>query len=269
VETVRPYDARDFRPLDAARANALRDAAGLLVRSGARPAPAPAEEDVRTVRSLDALLAQSARAARHSSGTIRAYASLIGDGYGPGSNAGRWAARIERSASDLDEFVARTGALRLCDREAPSEVRWGDVLAHVAARCGSLGVCTFEVTDRTRAPFRLRRELAGRALFQLVRNAVEATPRKGLVRIRADEVHAGGMRAAHVRISDTGPGMGSPDSMDGLWKPFVTGKQGHAGLGLAYVATCLAVLGGVCGVRSDRTGTTMHMIILEEGELSW
>jgi signal transduction histidine kinase len=259
----------EFAARDAGHALALAAAAETLRGMGVRPAPRPSAEDARIVRSLDALLAQATRAARHSSGAVRAYASLISDGYGVDSNAGRWAAKIERSASDLDEFVARTGALRLCETERPSDVRWGDVLARVAARCGALGACTMEVVDRTRAPFRQRAELSGRALFHMVRNAVEATPRPGLVRVRADEIRLAGRRAIHVRVTDHGPGLGRDGDVDAIWKPFVSHKPGHAGLGLAYVATCAAALGAASGVRSDGAGTTFHTIILEQGELSW
>jgi nitrogen-specific signal transduction histidine kinase len=57
--------------------------------------------------------------------------------------------------------------------------------------------------------------------------------------------------------------------MDALWKPFVTNKPGHAGLGLAYVSAGAAALGAASGARSDAAGTTFHIIVFEEGELTW
>jgi signal transduction histidine kinase len=241
----------------------------MLRRIGARPAAEPLAEDARVLRALDPLLAQTMRAARGSSGAVRAYASLITDACGSGSNPGHWAAKIERSALELDEFVARQGTLRICDGERPTELRWAEVLSRVVSHCGVFGRCTIEVTDRTRGPFRQRAELAGRVLFHVVRNAVEATPRGGLVRVRADELSVAGARAVHIRISDEGPGPGDPAAADAMWRPFVTTKSGHAGLGLAYASVCAGLLGAVQAVRCESPGLTFHSLIFEEGELSW
>ena len=264
-----PHQPGEFVARDSARSRALRAAELLLIGQGARPAPPPRDEDLATVRSLDALLAQTTRASRHTSGSVRAYASLIMDGYGAESNAGTWAAKIERTASDLEEFASRLGALRVCEDERPSDLRWGDALARVAARVGSLGVCTIEVVDRTEGPFRQRAELLGRVLFHLLRNAVEASPRGGMVRVRADEIRIEGGRAVHLRITDAGQGMGRGDATNSLWKPFVSTKPGHAGLGLAYVSACASTLNIVNGVRSETGGTTIHTVVFEQGDLTW
>ena len=265
-----PRHAQDTFPArDSRCARAHRAAHDLLRGLEARPAAECDERDAGVMRSLDALLAQAVRAARHTSGSVRAYASLIEDGYDVGSNAAAWAARITASAGGLDEFAARMGALRMCDGERAAEMRWGDVLARVAGRCGTLGTCTIEVVDRTTPGFRQRPEWVGRTLFHALRNGVEATPRGGIVRVRADQVRLEGARAVHVRIMDAGRGIDPLLAPDSIWKPFITGKKNHAGLGLAYVAACAAGLGMVNGVRSDTSGTTFHGIIFEEGELTW
>jgi len=265
----RENPAGAFPARDAARTRASRAAHELLLGLEARPAPAGDRCDTALLRSLDVLFAQTMRAARHTTGSVLAYASLIEDGYAPDTNAGMWAARIGRAAEDLDEFASRMGALRLCEGERVSGMHWGDLLARVAARCGALGSCTIETLDRTDGVFRQRAEFVGRALFHPLRNAVEATPRGGIVRVRADQIKLEGQPAVHVRITDAGTGIDAGMDANSIWKPFVTGKKDHAGLGLAYVAACAPVLGMVNGVRSDTAGTTFHSIILEEGELSW
>jgi signal transduction histidine kinase len=264
-----PDSERDlFTAGDRARARRRRAAESALADLGARPAPALAPGEIATVRALDALLAQSVRAGRHSSGAIRAYASLIDDAYGPGSNASHWAGKIERSAGELDAFTVRLATLRVCDDERPTSMEWGEVMARVASRCASIGVCTIEVTDRSRGAVRQRAELVGRILFHLVRNAVEATPRGGLVRIRVDEIRLDGARGCRVRVSDAGSGV-SAQRVDEVWRPFITDKRGHPGLGLAYVATCAPLIGAIAGVRSAGDGTTAHLIVAEEGGLQW
>ena len=171
--------------------------------------------------------------------------------------------------ADLDEFAARVAALRTCEAERVTSMRWADVLARVAARCGSLGTCTIEVVDRTGGNFQHRPEWVGRALFHALRNAVEATPRGGIVRVRADQIRVDGASAVHVRMTDAGTGIDAALDIRSIWKPFVSAKANHAGLGLAYVAACARRLGMTNGVRSDATGTTFHSIIFEEGELTW
>ena len=262
-----PSDA--FVARDSKRSRVVRVARELLEGLEARVAPSADDGDIAILHSLDALLAQTVRATRHTSGSVRAYASLIEDGYASNSNATNWAARIGRAVGELDEFSSRLGALRLCEGERAANVSWGEVFARVAARCGSVGACTIEVIDRTAGPFRQRAEFSGRALFHVLRNAVEATPRGGMVRVRADQIKVEGISAVHVRVSDAGGGIDTGLDLNSIWKPFVTRKADHAGLGLAFVAACAPVIGMVNGVRTDALGTTMHTIIFEEGELSW
>ena len=258
-----------FVARDATRVRAQRAAHELLAGLEARPAPAADPADIALMRSLDAVFAQTMRAARHTCGSVRAYASLIEDGYAPGSNASAWAARIGHAAGDLDEFASRMGALRMCGNERVANLSWGDVLARVASRCGALGSCTIEVIDRAPGVFRQRAEFAGRVLFHALRNAVEATPRGGIVRVRADHIKLEGASAVHLRVSDGGSGINPALDINSIWKPFTTAKADHAGLGLAYIAAAAPALGMVNGIHTDSTGTTIHTIIFEEGELSW
>ena len=263
------HDQDTFPARDARRARAVRAAHELLRGLEVVPAGECDERDMDLMRSLDTLFAQMIRAARHTSGSVRAYASLIEDGYDATSNAVAWAARIGKAVGDLDDYSSRVAALRMCESERASEMRWADVLARVAARCGSLGACTIEMVDRTSGTFRHRGEWVARALFHPLRNAVEATPRGGIVRVRADQVRVEGIPAVHVRITDAGQGIDPRMDVRDIWKPFVTSKANHAGLGLAYVSACAPRLGMVNGVRSEASGTTFHGIIFEQGELSW
>lgn len=258
-----------FVARDAMRSRAERAAHELFAGLGAHTAPALEAGDVALFRSLDAVFAQTMRAARHTCGSVRAYASLIEDGYAAGSNAAAWAARIGHAAGSLDEFASRMGALRMCESERVGALHWGEVLARVAARCGTLGSCTIEVIDRAPGAFRQRAEFAGRVLFHALRNAVEATPRGGIVRVRADHIKLEGASAVHLRVSDSGVGIDPSLDINSIWKPFVTAKPDHAGLGLAYIAAAAPLVGMVNGIHRDKTGTTIHTIIFEEGELSW
>jgi signal transduction histidine kinase/putative methionine-R-sulfoxide reductase with GAF domain len=101
-----------------------------------------------------------------------------------------------------------------------------------------------------------------RALFNLIRNALEAmAERGGTLRISAH------MRDGElvVRVSDNGPGI--PKEIEGrLFQSFVTaGKQGGTGLGLAIVKKIMDEHGGTVEVQSSDAGATFTLR-LPQGE---
>jgi signal transduction histidine kinase len=175
---------------------------------------------------------------------------------------------VDRAVAELDNFSARMATLRVCDSERPVSVTWNDIMARVASRCDGVCRCTIEASERTRGPFRQRAELLGRTLFHLVRNAMEASPRGALVRIRVDESRLDGARLFHVRVTDEGTGVEASLANE-IWKPYVTSRRGHAGLGLAYVATSAPLMGAVLGMRREAEHTVLHMLLGEEGGLQW
>jgi len=239
-----------------------------LLALGITPAPQVAREDELRVRDADVLLGQFVQAARSTSGVVRAFASLVGDAHGDDEDTTHWLTRIERGVADLDDYSARLSALRICDRERVVTASWSDVFSRVASRCGGLAPCTIEAIDRSTSPFAQRAELVGRMVFQLARNAMEAGPRGTVVRLRVDEMRADGRRDFHVRVSDEGPG---PDDSLGetIWRPFVTSRPGHSGLGLSFVAVAATVVGGAVGLRREGNRTAAHLLVAEEGGLQW
>lgn len=265
---MNPVRPRDLLPADAA---ALRRRAALQARlqaMGIAPAPEASADAVRRLCEAGTLLAQFVRASRHSSGTVRAFASLIADAHEDDGDTIHWVTRVERAAAELDEFAARAATLRVCGDERPVTAAWSDVLARIAARCDGIAPCRIEIVDRSRGRFRQRAELLGRMLFQLVRNAAEASPRAAVVRVRVDESRHEGARLFHARVCDEGPGI-DPAIAKEMWEPFVSSRHGHAGLGLAYVAAVAPLVGAVTGVRRESGRTTVHMLVGEEGGLLW
>ncbi len=74
------------------------------------------------------------------------------------------------------------------------------------------------------------REALRRALINVVRNAIQASPREGAVSLH---VSADKERVA-IQVRDEGPGL-DPELRDQLFDPFVTGRKTGTGLGLALV----------------------------------
>ncbi len=68
--------------------------------------------------------------------------------------------------------------------------------------------------------------------WNLVRNAVQATPRGGQVRVDAFEQIRHGSRYVVMAIADTGEGI-EPKNLARIFNPFFTTKEGGTGLGLS------------------------------------
>jgi signal transduction histidine kinase len=82
-------------------------------------------------------------------------------------------------------------------------------------------------------------EMIGRALDNLLLNAIRHTPAGGAVRLTA-EPDAGDLR---LTVADTGPGV-DPALRTRLFEPFATGRPDGTGLGLAIVREMVEAHGG-------------------------
>ena len=114
-----------------------------------------------------------------------------------------------RSETDLAN-VAREVLALLSDEAADRGVRLDEVVGSAVT-----------VTDR---------ESIHRAVVNLVRNAIQASPREGRVSVRA-ETNGG---KALLRVQDEGSGL-DPDLDGRFFDAFVTGRSAGTGLGLALV----------------------------------
>jgi signal transduction histidine kinase len=74
-------------------------------------------------------------------------------------------------------------------------------------------------------------QLLRQALFNLVLNAVQAVPAKGVIRIRASRRNH---EEAFIEVSDNGPGV-PPEQRAEIFKPYFTTHEEGTGLGLAVV----------------------------------
>ena len=96
-------------------------------------------------------------------------------------------------------------------------------------------------------PLQLRR-----VLDNLVRNALEAMPDGGTLKVSAEVDEVG----VEIRVRDTGTGV-SDDLMPDLFKAFVTSKPKGMGLGLPYCRRAIEAHGGTITVESEEgVGTT-------------
>jgi signal transduction histidine kinase len=98
-----------------------------------------------------------------------------------------------------------------------------------------------------------------RVLLNLVRNAVDAMPQGGILRL---SVQQGADAQVVFQVSDTGVGI-ADDLMARLFEPFVThGKSKGTGLGLAIAKSVVQAHRGTIAVRSKLgAGTTVEIAL--------
>jgi signal transduction histidine kinase len=178
--------------------------------------------------------------------------------------------RLSRMLDDLFELAQiDAGALRLERRplslaEIAADV--GDAMQAQAQRAG----VRLDVEAAELLPLL---DLDGarmeRAVANLLRNAIEHTPRGGAIRVRADAT-AGEVT---VSVEDTGEGI-APEDLERVWEPFYRGDRSRqrgaasgdgAGLGLSIVRGIVEAHGGRVTARSAPGAGATFTIHLPRG----
>ncbi|MFJ8236305.1 nitrogen regulation protein NR(II) [Ureibacillus sp. NPDC094379] len=100
-----------------------------------------------------------------------------------------------------------------------------------------------------------RRDLLLKAFFNLIKNAIEAIPHKGKIRIE----HYYQNQMIHIKVMDSGIGI-PKEKIKMLGTPFFTTKEGGTGLGLTQVYTTIHEHGGeICVQSLAEEGTVFHV----------
>ena len=158
---------------------------------------------------------------------------LVKDAIPPSHTYFNYVARIEDEINRIAKIVRQMFDLYRPDHVTLREISLSDTIQDVVALLTTLApardvrfaVDTVEV-DR---PVRLSEDSVRQVLYNIIANAIDASPLGGVVRIRASL--AGGM--VTVTVSDEGPGI--PTTVrPHIYEPFFTTKdaQGTGGLGL-------------------------------------
>src|SRR5262249_46780460 len=129
------------------------------------------------------------------------------------------------------------------------------VLALYRARAGAVRIETALASDLPAVS--ADRDLLGRALGNLVANALEAMPEGGTLSVRTRPAPDG----VAVEVADTGPGL-TEEQRTGLCTPYYTPKKGGTGLGLAIVQGIVSDHGGRIEVESTPGQGTPFVLVL-------
>jgi signal transduction histidine kinase len=147
---------------------------------------------------------------------------------------------LKRAAEDLDQLVGRVLVLQRAEG-LPPDLQ----LTHAQGLAGAAVV--------------VDGPLLTQVLWNLVRNAVQASGRSGHVRVQTAPGPDG--RTVEITVSDTGPGI-PPDVRARLFTPFVTTRDRGTGLGLPIAQRIVRAHQGELGVRSvEGAGTTFTVVL--------
>jgi two-component system sensor histidine kinase PilS (NtrC family) len=207
---------------------------------------------------LGELSAGVAHELRNGLATLGGYLELLAEESDPGASAD-YRRELERETAHLarvvDDFLAfaRPGRARV----EPADL--GALLTALAAEptVQDLGV-TLRLPVTPPPPLPADRPLLARALGNLLRNAAEAQRASGRAEPLEIEL-AAGAGEWEVRIGDRGAGV--PEEVRArLFQPFVSGRPGGTGLGLALAQRLVALHGGAVRLE-PRAGGGTHAVV--------
>jgi two-component system NtrC family sensor kinase len=244
-----------------------RDEIGDLAREFDAMGRAIEEREQRLIRSerlatVGRMAAQITHEIRNPLASLGLYVELLGDELSGEGEAPRLVASIGNEIDRLSEITETylrfvrlprpkleredLGAIATAVMEfARAELSKGGISLELSVSAGLPEVAADENQLR-------------QALLNLVRNAREAMPAGGKLRV---EVGRGGPGQVRMSIADTGSGI-SPEHMGKIFEPFFSTKEKGTGLGLALVQQILAEHGGRVEVGTPPDGGTMFTLTL-------
>jgi two-component system nitrogen regulation sensor histidine kinase GlnL len=229
-------------------------------------------------RSAKAMAAMLAHEVKNPLSGIRGAAQLLEKRLGDGDRL-----LTQLICDETDRIVGLVNRMEILGDERPTPmgpVNVHEVLDHVhrlAAAGFARHVAFREEYDPSLPPVWGNRDQLVQVFLNVVKNAAEACPDQGGVIVMSTQFVPGlrlgdrfsGPRprlALTVRIRDNGAGI--PDHIrDGLFDPFVTGKLGGKGLGLALAAKIVAEHDGVIEFESQprRTVFSVSLPLADSG----
>lgn len=182
---------------------------------------------------------------------------------------------VEEEFRLIDDQVYRIGVIvsKLLQFARPEEYSGASALiapAEVMADCLVLtrhqieqAMVEVETDFRSQRQVRMSRTELQQVLVNLIRNAVQAMPGGGTVRLEVCDAEVGGVLMA---VEDSGTGI-PKDVMGRIFDPFFTTKQARGtGLGLSISQQLLSRVGGQITVRSEPGQGSRFEIFLPEPE---
>ena len=229
-----------------------------------------AEEAVRRsdrLAALGQLTAGLAHELRNPLGTIKASAELLQRNVSAENEvtremAGFIGSEVDRTNSLVTRFLQFARPLELRRADADLVQTLDRAIAQVERE--AKGAAIYKNYAPEIAPFPFDAELMERVFYNLILNAVQASPPGGAVSVKT----RAGEGTVEIAVIDRGVGI-EPKQRDSIFNPFFTTKPEGVGLGLAIVSKIVDEHGGKITVESEPgKGSVFHVLLphTREGE---
>jgi signal transduction histidine kinase len=160
--------------------------------------------------------------------------------------AGYISSEVDRTNSLITRFLEFARPMRL--RLSPADL--GAVIDRAIAQVervqGDCNVAVYKNYSPDIRPVLMDGELIERVVYNLVLNAIQASPAEGAVTVKTRPVDG----EVELSIIDRGPGI-DPKQVENIFNPFFTTKPDGVGLGLAIVSKIVDEHGGKILVESQ------------------
>jgi len=177
---------------------------------------------------------------------LRAENGLAGDD----ERRQRALAAVLEQIGRLDRLLGELLAMTQRRDPVPEPVDLAALLAACMDRnAGQAAAATVALVAEGAGTAELDPALLGRALDNLVSNAIQHTPLGGRVSLRAEHPD----KLLRLIVEDSGPGV-APGLRDTLFEPFVTGRADGTGLGLAIARELVEAHGGRLSLAASTQG---------------
>lgn len=211
--------------------------------------------ETQTLAALGEMAAGLAHEIRNPLGGIKGFASLLARDVRGEPDQARIVDSMTRAIDSLNRIVTDFLTFGEPGRPAPRLLDARGVAVEALALLSAEGLFAKGVEIQRHFPHPLRHAFADRdhlkqALINVFRNAAEATPAGGSIRVAVESTPA----FVRVVVSDTGPGI-PEETMKRLYRPFGSTKPGGSGLGLAVAKRLLEKNGGSLALASSPAGT--------------
>lgn len=224
-----------------------------------------AEAAVRRTERLAALGQLSAGLAheiRNPLSTIKTSAEMLrksvdGDTAVAQEMAGYISSEVDRTNALVTRFLdfARPLVLHREQTELASII--DQAIAEVEKHTGASEVTIYKNYSPDIPPLGLDAQLMERVLYNLLLNAVQASPAKGSVTVKTRPLGD----TVEIAVIDRGSGI-DPKDLETIFNPFFTTKSSGTGLGLAIVSKIVDEHGGTIDVESESGSGSVFRIFL-------
>jgi two-component system, NtrC family, sensor histidine kinase HydH len=210
--------------------------------------------------ALGQLSAGLAHELRNPLGTIKASAELLQRNVSSENDvskemAGFIASEVDRTNSLVTRFLQFARPLKLQPTNADLTQTLDRAIAQVERE--AKGAAIHKNYEPEIAPFPFDAELMERVFYNLILNAVQASPPGGMVSVKTRSVD----HAVEIAVIDRGIGI-DPQQRDSIFNPFFTTKPEGVGLGLAIVSKIIDEHGGKITVESEPgKGSVFHVLL--------